>query len=348
MYIREALCISPQNTYARDGITSPVKQYDGLRYSALEPDYTGLIPLAQLRRMGKAVRMGIGAALPLVSKNPDIQGIIIGTAYGGLEDCVRFLNQIVDYEEGSLTPTNFVQSTPNAVAGSLALMGKNHGYNATHVNNGHSFENALLDAQLLLAENENYTCLLGAVEELSDYNYNIDKLAGLFKEEAVSSDQLFNSGTEGTVCGESSVMFVVSNQPENARAKVVDLAMISFPTEDELNARIDQLLVQHQLSVSDIDTLILGYNGDSRNDHWYTDLSERQFPESTVLGYKNLVGEFPTSGSFAVWMANSLVGGNEIPQESVIRKGSIGNPKRILIYNHYKGIQHSLILVEAV
>ena len=134
MFIKDLACISPQRTYNEAFFESEPQVHVGNRYAALEPGYGSLIPAGLLRRMGKAVRMGVGTGLPLIQKNGALDGIILGTANGGLEDCLKFLNQIVDYEEGTLTPTNFVQSTPNSVAGNLALMSKNTGYNTTHVN----------------------------------------------------------------------------------------------------------------------------------------------------------------------------------------------------------------------
>jgi len=68
--------------------------------------------------MGKSIRMGVGAALPLMSETDSVNGIIMGSANAGMEECVKFLNQIVQYEEGQLTPGNFVQSTGNVIAGS--------------------------------------------------------------------------------------------------------------------------------------------------------------------------------------------------------------------------------------
>ena len=62
-----------------------------------------------------------------------------------MEDCIKFLNQIVEYKEGLLTPANFVQSTSNAAAAQIALVTKNHQYNITHVHRGLAFENALMD-----------------------------------------------------------------------------------------------------------------------------------------------------------------------------------------------------------
>jgi hypothetical protein len=81
-----------------------------------------------------------------------LDGIIIGTANAGMEDCFHFLKQMVDYNEGLLTPGNFVQSTTNALAGQLGMMKHNTGYNITHVHLGLAFENALLDAAMRLEE----------------------------------------------------------------------------------------------------------------------------------------------------------------------------------------------------
>ncbi|MES2732797.1 MAG: beta-ketoacyl synthase chain length factor [Bacteroidota bacterium] len=140
---------------------------------AIEPLYEN-IPPGLLRRMGKAVRMGVGAALPLTLQAPNLAGIVIGTSNGGMEDCIKFLNQIIDYEEGRLTPTNFVQSTTNAIASQIGLLSTNKGYNVTHVHRGVAFENAMLDITMLIKENPSYSYLLGGLDEISSFNYNID------------------------------------------------------------------------------------------------------------------------------------------------------------------------------
>ncbi|MBS1974279.1 MAG: beta-ketoacyl synthase chain length factor, partial [Bacteroidetes bacterium] len=169
-YIHDIACISPQKTFSEidiEHLNCPV----GGKLPAIEPAYEG-IPLNILRRMGKAVRMGVGAALTIAKQNA--QGIIIGTANGGMEDCIRFLNQVIDYNEGVLTPTNFVQSTANAIASQIGLLTSNRGYNCTHVHRGLAFENAVLDTAMLLSENPSHRYLLGGIDEISAYNYNIE------------------------------------------------------------------------------------------------------------------------------------------------------------------------------
>ena len=346
MFIKDLFCISPQQTYDNTFFESQPKIYFGNRYEALEPAYGSLIPAGLLRRMGKAVRMGVGAGLPLIQRNPELDGIILGTANGGLEDSLKFLNQIVDYDEGTLTPTNFVQSTPNAIAGNLALMSKNTGYNTTHVNKGLAFEAALLDAMLLLDEKKAKSLLLGSIEEISDYNYNIDMLAGSFKKEEISSESLFESDTPGTVCGEAAVMFVVeAEKSENSLAEIIDVEQISYANEARIESKLSYFLARNHIQFSEIDTLILGFSGDNRNDYWYSWLIKEFFPECSVYNYKNLTGDYPTASAFATWLGVQLLNGYQLPEKAVHSRKSDKKSEKILVYNHHKGTQHGFILL---
>ena len=332
MYILNHTCISPQVTLSNDFFDGELKENTGNLYYSIEPDYTDLIPKSLLRRMEKATRIGIGAGIPLLEKHKNIDGI--------------FLKQIMQYNEGTLTPTSFVQSTPNAVTGILALMSKNIGYNTTHTNLGLSFEATLLDAMLLFEENEAKQLLVGAVEETSEYNYNIDSAANFFKEKEVSSSQLLNSNTKGSVRGEGAAMFVVSNSKENALCEIVDVAQFSFLQKNNIAIRALQFLAKNNIKPKDIDALTLGYNGDSRYDFLY-DILAWQFENSSIFSYKNLVGDFPTANSFAMWLSCNAIEGKQIPLEAYYRKLD-KKIKTILIYNHYNNNQHSFILLRAL
>ena len=344
MYITAIKAITPQPTFDNSIFEGNKTSHSGNKYLAQEPNYMGLIAPNLLRRMGKSIRLGIGAGFPLIQNEKNIDGIIIGSSEGGLEDCFKFLNQIVVYDEGTLSPTNFVQSTPNALAGNLALMTQNTCYNITHVHKGHAFENALIDAMMLMDEGKARSLLVGNVEEISDYNFNVESLAGQFKEEETTSENLLNSNTPGTVCGEGSCMFVMQADPENYLARILDVEQISYPTKDELQNMIEGLLKKNNLSPIDIDTLVLGYNGDNRTDHWYADISQSLFQNQPVYTYKDLVGEFPTSIAFATYLAANLLSGRSIALKPI--KQSDKPIKRVLVYNHYKGVQHGVVLME--
>lgn len=342
MYIHRHTCISAQDTFGNintDILYTPV----GGKLLAREPRYDG-IPAGILRRMGKAVRMGIGAAVPIVKSQPNIEGIILGTANGGMEDCIKFLNQIIDYEEGMLTPGNFVQSTPNAIAAQLGLMTANKGYNITHVHRGLSFENALLDAMLMLQAHPESSYIVGAVDEISNYNYNIDFLAGWYKNLFQPGESLFDNNSPGSIAGEGAAMFLMNNKPQGAVAELKAVQTIHSGDEQEVKTFIGSFIKKYSGSSFDIDVLITGENGDSRLLKYYH-TAESIFNNTTgIVRYKHITGEFPTSAALALWLTCAM---QEMPTARLIKKGTIKpNARTFLIYNNYKITQHSCILVQ--
>jgi 3-oxoacyl-[acyl-carrier-protein] synthase II len=62
--------------------------------------------------------------------------------------------------------------------------------------------------------------------------------------------------------------------------------------------------------------------------------------------YKHLTGEFPTSSVLALWIASKILNSSEL---NPLMQINTNKPlKNILLYNTYKGHQHSFILVSAV
>lgn len=347
MYIRDLRCISPQKTFDGDGLfTEGAIVHTGSQYWAVEPDYAGTIPNGLLRRMGRSVRLATGAAMPLLTEHT-VDGIIIGSTDGGMEDCHRFLNQVIEYNEGTLTPTTFVQGSPSAVAGGLALMAKNAGYNNTHANKGISFENGLMDAWLLMKEGAVKRMLVGCVEEISPAQYRIETLAGYIKQDGVRADELYLSKTPGAVNGEGAAMFVVQASAENALAEILDFDVISFPTKDDLRLKAEHLLQRNGLTASDVDAVMMGLSGDATTDPVYGAFADSLLPEAGRMSFKNIFGESPSASAFATWYAAQLLSGKESIGMTVL-KPAAGPLRTILIHNHYQGKQHGFVLMRAV
>ncbi len=344
LFIHQSTCISAQKTFGEIDLDS-FRLHQNNRQSIAEPKYEG-IPLNVLRRMGKAVRIGTGAALPLIKNFPNIDAIIIGTANGGMDDCIRFLNQIMEFDEGTLTPTNFVQSTPNAIAGQLGLSLKNKGYNITHVHRGLAFENALIDAQMFLSENKNATCLLGGLDEISTYNYNIEMLGDWYKKEDESFEDLYSTNTEGSIAGEGAAMFLVNKKKENSISKITAIKTLHSSDQTKLEKTFQDFISENNLELSSIDLLLSGENGDSRTTH-YSSLIEKNLNQNTpVARYKHFAGEFPSSGALALWLGSQFIEKGIIPSHFMKSAAAQKQLNKILIYNHYKGLQHAFVLLE--
>jgi hypothetical protein len=343
-YIHQASCISPQQTFSNvdlDKLFEPVEK----KLFAIEPAYDG-IPPGVLRRMGKAVRIGVGAALPLLQNNTLPDGIIMGTTNCGKDDCIKFLYQIIEYDEGMLTPLNFVQSTPNALAGQLGLLTKNHGYNITHLQYGLAFEFAMIDADMMLHENPVNSYLLGAVDDISTHNYYFEDKAGWYKKEEVSNKIVYETNSPGSLAGEAAAMFIVNGKKTGSVANVRAVETLHHEDESILKEKLQTFLEKYLPAGEKIDLLLTGENGDNRLLKYYSSCESALNGDVTVARFKHMSGEYPTATAMGLWLCCEILQNQHIPAH-MIKKMTAAKTryKNILIYNNYKGFQHSLILV---
>ena len=343
-YIHQNSCISHQPTFDEVDLENLKPSENNFIY-AIEPKYAG-VPPGQLRRMGRALRMGVGAGMKLLLRTT-VDGILVATANGGIEDSIIFLNQIREYEEGRLTPTNFVQSTYNAIAGMMSMITANKGYNTTHVHRGHAFENVVLDAAMLLLENPESTYIIGGVDEISEHNHQIVSLGGWYKKEPLLNSELYNSKTDGTLPGEGAAMFIVNNSSESAVAKLSAVKMVSSADEQYVQEQLKTFLKSNLKEGEEIDLLLLGENGDQRLKKYYDACASVVGEQTTVAGYKHAFGEFQTVSALALWLACHVLQTQKLPVH-FIRKIGTSSFERILICNNYQGLQHGFLLVEAV
>jgi hypothetical protein len=345
LYIHRTACISPQLSFGHVNLDKLMPSVNN-RLVAIEPTYNG-IPQGQLRRMSKGVRMGIGASLSVTAGSPAPAGIIIGTGNGGMEDSIEFLNQLVAYDEGMLTPGHFVQSTANAVASQISMASQNHGYNCTHVHRGLAFENALQDAILYAGENRGRTVLLGAVDEISEHHYNIERLEGSYREGPVSNSNLYANLSPGTIAGEGAVIFMVNGLPDNALARIDALYMMHSPDPGRLQNLVAEIL--QSPAGRETDLVISGENGDQRleelNQIFFSELPEGM----PIARYKHMCGDYPTASAMGCWLACQILMTQRVPAH-MFRCASKNRQsyRKVLLYNGYKGKQHSLILISAL
>jgi hypothetical protein len=345
-YFHQSICISPQLSFPEPDL-SQLKESKNNLLQVIEPDYPG-IPAGAKRRMGKSVRMAVGAAITLLEKYPAPDGMMIATANGGMEDCIKFLNQIIEYNEGLLTPGNFVQSTSNAAAAQIALVTKNHNYNITHVHRGIAFENALMDVVMALKEHPDTGYLLGCTDEISAYNYNIDSLAGWFRKEPVSNSELFVEKASGTIPGEGSFMTWMDNNPVNASARL-DAVKTLHSEDPGMVLQALKIFLENNLTENEMpDLLLTGESGDDRLLKYYETV-ESFFPTTQpVARFKHLCGDYCTASSFAVWLSIQILKNGIVPPLLIKNSPPKKTVKRILIYNNYRGAQHGFLLLSGV
>lgn len=352
VYIRSSACISAQKTFGTDNFLTDVVEYNSTRLQAIEPDYKEFIDPKLIRRMSHVIKMGVAAAKECL-KNGDAEmpgAIITGTAFGCLEDTVTFLTRIIEQDEELLPPTAFIQSTHNTVAAQIALMLKCHAYNNTFVHKGVSFESALFDAIMLLKEQEADNILVGGTEEMVDVNYAILTRLGLYKRRPVSNLSLYLAGSKGTIGGEGAAFFLLTDKPTPDNLAELTAVNTFYKPKDtqDVEKHIIAFLAAHSLAPRDIDLVVTGKNGDTRNDEIYNTLSNSVFKNLAVANYKHLCGEYTVASSFALWLASNIIKKGLIPDVVLENKSNLSAPKKVLIYNHYQNKYHSLMLISAI
>lgn len=351
IYIRSTAAISPPKTFGDVPFLTESVEYNDTRLTAIEPDYKDFVDPKLARRMSRIIKMGVAAAMQcLKDAGVEMPGAIItGTALGCQEDTVSFLTRIIELHEEMLPPTAFIQSTHNTVAAQIALMLKCHNYNNTFVHKGISFESALLDATMLLKEGDANDILVGGTEEMTDTAFNILTRLGLYKRWPLSNFELYNTRSNGSIGGEGAVFFLLTDKPstENLAELVATKTFYKPKSHADIETQIKTLLEKHDLGIDDIDLVITGKNGDLKNDAVYEALDESLFASSSKAYYKHLCGEYPTSMSFALWLASNMIKRGEVPAVVADGEIKITSPKKVLIYNHYQNSYHSLMLLSA-
>jgi 3-oxoacyl-(acyl-carrier-protein) synthase len=347
-YIRAASAVSPQQSFEPELFYKGPVAYAGDRLTCIEPDYDKIIDARMIRRMSRIIRMGTAAAMQCLKElnqsGPD--AITTGTAYGCMEDTGIFLKKMVENREELLTPTSFIQSTHNTVAGQIALMLKCHRYNNTFVHRGFSFESALLDAILLLKEKEMHYVLAGAADEITNTSHAILSRFGLYRSGIASNLELYKSSGRGTLNGEGAAFFLLSNTgPEEGLVLEGIRTFYNPASTGETSRYLQGFLSEHAVEPAQLDLMIDGRSGDPEGDLIYHAIQNEAFKGTPSVPYKYLCGEYPTSAAFALWLAFTLLHKEQIPAWMKTDKRS--EPiRRILIYTHYQQLYHTAILIK--
>ncbi len=249
----------------------------------VEPNYRDFINPMMMRRMSKSTKMSLACAYRcLQNMNKDqLDAIIIGTGLGALNDTEKFLSFSTTTEKKILSPTSFIQSGHNSIAGQIALLLKNDGYNMTHVQQGLSFEHALLDAMLNIFEGKQQV-LAGAVDEFTPL---LKEISNRFQLPNLIKNQL----------SEGAGFFLLGPDKSRAIAKVKSVVVRNF---NNLSDCIQSLLHEQALGFTDISKGFIGYNLNAEIDHKLT---------FDTLCYTDFCGRHYSSAAFGLHLASQYL-----------------------------------------
>ena len=112
-----------------------------------------------------AITVSLTALRDAGIKCPD--AIIIGTTHGMMENSEKFLLQMCDSGEQGLSPSLFINSTHNTIAGTLAVKTGCHGYNMTYTGDNacEVLELCRKDALMLMRQGKINNALIGYHDE---------------------------------------------------------------------------------------------------------------------------------------------------------------------------------------
>lgn len=317
MHLLASSTISYQPTFGKKGFFSVLAEKNP-QPEPITPDYSAFIPAMDRRRMSQVLKMAIACSMDCLEQagisQPD--GIIVGTAMGCSTHTRNFLDKIISADDGPLSPTSFIVSTHNTIAGQISLLLKNHGYNMTHTQNSLSFEHALADAMLCISSGYKHV-LVGGADEEEHTLYNM--------KERLNDETI-------TLTGGASFFILAGKQAGQGGVHLTDVG--AFGLISDIPGTITEFLETNKLVATAID-LVLYANCDQRK----TDQLKSIFGEDKMADYHKMAGTYYTNAAFGMHCGIDMLshGKNTVSGEKI---------KRVLVCNNLIPENLGLILLE--
>jgi 3-oxoacyl-(acyl-carrier-protein) synthase len=347
-YINGTGCVSAQKTVDAAFLEETIVNTTDNVLELTLPNYKDFISPVAARRMAKGVKNGIVASAKamLEAGTPELDAIVTGTGMGCSIDSEKFLKALLDNKEEFLTPTSFIQSTHNTVGAQIALGLQCKAYNFTYVNGAVSFESALIDAKMQIEDEDAQAVLVGGIEESAENTLAFLQLSGAIKSKADAPYSVLESETSGAVFSEGAIFFVLGDaQQQSTYAQLTDVSIYNLLSTGEVAPKLESFLKNNNLTVDAIDAVVLGYNGDAGFDGYYNTLAQTLFASTPQVYYKHLSGEFNTASAFGLWVGANIVKLQHIPQSVKVNSLERTEYKNVLLYNQYRGQDHSFTLI---
>jgi 3-oxoacyl-(acyl-carrier-protein) synthase len=150
------------------------------------------------------------------------------------------------------------------------------------------------------------------------------------------------------VYSEGAQFFVLEDKKTNkSYAKLIDVAIYNVLAQNEVGQELINFLKKNNLTIPDIDMMVLGINGDVEYDEYYTILQESVLMNTAQVYYKHFSGEYNTASAFGMWMACNIFKNQKIPESIQLNAVDKTSIKNVLLYNQYRGENHSFVLLSS-
>ena len=337
LYVAGAACISPQPSFGDERLAA-LRAVAGVEtLHAAEPDYREFFPPAQLRRFSRISRMAVAAARRAVASTglPGVDAVITGTGLGCFAESEKFLDAIRDRSEDLLNPSVFIQTTHHAASSQVAFALDCRGYHDNYCHRAFSFEAALLDASLLIAEGAARRVLVGGMDELVPTYVGYLRAAGLLEPHA---------GLPGPVLGEGAGFFVLSGERGgNDLVRFLGTGFTYDPGGGGLEPELARFFASHLPGGGLPDLVLLG--GMPVREGALERLDGGFLHPAPRARFTQLCGEFHTAAAFGFWLAARILHEGRVPAVLPVRGTPPDPVHSVLVLTHHQNREFAWTLI---
>jgi 3-oxoacyl-(acyl-carrier-protein) synthase len=301
---------------------------------------------AKRRKLSRLQQMALVAARKSFSPKlaaiaPERICVAMGTGLGSLNDTAAFVENMIAKDERAPRPSFFTSSVHNSLASQIAIELNFAGLNSTAVQREISFETALWQGTTELASSRAIYALVGAADELNQYQLAAGMRWGGWHEASPVIRPFAGAlkNRERPLPGESGVV-VTLGCGENAATPLAFVSAIRIGRSEGQDAGAEarwilQTLERDGISATDVDLLLTGANGLAKQDDFYRAVAEalsRLAGRDIACGaYKHVCGEHPAASAFGFLTAVSLVRGDIAPALCTAGKTALSGACRTVV-----------------
>ena len=287
-------------------------------YTAGEFGAEQFLEPAKRRKLSRLQQMALVAAKKCLVAGPATSApekicVAVGTGLGSLNDTAAFVENMILKDERAPRPSLFTSSVHNSLASQIAIELNFSGLNSTPIQREISFETALWQGATELASGRAEFALVGAADELNQY-----QLAAGMRWGSRSCD----ASSQLRAPGEGAAM-VTLGRAENAASPLAFVSAVRIGHSEIQDAKgeacwIFKTLERNDIAADSVDLLLTGANGLTKLDEFYRAIAgelSRQAGRNIACGaYKHACGEHHSASAFGFITAVGLVRGDIAPE----------------------------------